>query len=679
MKKYSVLAASVALVLLAQPGASAQAAPAAKSGAAFGKWGVDLSTGDRSVRPGDSFFDYANGAWLKTAKIADDQQMTGITQDVIDRTQIQLRSVIEDSARNPTTGTAKKIGALYASFMDEDRIEQLGDAPLQRDLAEVKAIRTHSDMVRYMGTSGDGFHSSIFSLQVLPAVKGPKVYTMTLGMGGMGLPDRDYYLEERFKPQRDAYAAHIVRALKLANWPNSDAAAKAIMDFETKVAQLSWTGTEKRDPTKAFHTMALSELKTHASDFEWDTFLAASRAPAFDQIIVTQNTAVPKMAKLFKETPIETLQAWQALRMVNAAASYLPKRYVDNSLVIARDLSGMKELPPRWKRGVSLVNGSLGEAVGQEYVRRHFPASSKKMMEEMVANLQSAMRARIQSASWMTAETRGEALDKLDKQRVKVGYPNKWRDYTALQVDPTDLYGNMKRVSSFVDDYEMSRVGKPVDRDEWAMTPQTVNAYNNPFANEIVFPAAMLQPPYFDPKADAAVNYGAIGAVIGHEITHGFDDAGRKFDEAGNMRDWWKQADAARFMGEAEKLASQYDAYESLPGARVNGKLTLGENIGDQGGLRIALDAYRASLKGKPAPRIGGLTGDQRFFLSFAQSYRNKIRDEFMKMILVSDVHSPHRWRVDGTLRNIDEWYAAFGVKPGDKLYTRPQDRARVW
>ena len=321
----------------------------------------------------------------------------------------------------------------------------------------------------------------------------------------------------------------------------------------------------------------------------------------------------------------------------------------------------------------------LGEVLGQEYVRRHFPAESKARMEEMVRNLQSAMRARIESAAWMTPQTRAAALEKLARQRVKVGYPSKWRDYSALELKPDDLYGNVKRARAFTARYHFNRIGKPVDKEEWMMTPQTVNAYFNPLGNEIVFPAAMLQAPMFDPKADPAVNYGAIGSVIGHEISHGFDDQGRQFDEAGRLRDWWKPEDSARFVAEAGKLADQYGAYEGAPGMKVNGKLTLGENIGDQGGLRIALDAYHSTLKGKKAPAIDGFTGDQRFFLAFAQGWRGKVRDEMMKMILVSDVHSPYRWRVDGTLRNIDEWYKAFDVKPGDKLYLAPAERVRVW
>ena len=425
--------------------------------------------------------------------------------------------------------------------------------------------------------------------------------------------------------------------------------------------------------------MSVNELQAYAPDMDWKALFTAAGLPRLDRIIVGQDTAVPKVAKIFAETPLETLKAWEAIRITGQASPYLSKRFVDNQFEFSKAMSGQPQNLPRWKRGVMLVDGSLGEALGQEYVARYFPASSKKMMEELVANLHKAMRVRIENATWMSPETRAVAFKKLATQRVKVGYPNKWRDYSGVAVDPADLYHSVERASAFENAYQLARLGQPMDREEWGMTPQTLNAYFNPLANEIVFPAAFLQAPMFDPKADAAVNYGAIGAVIGHEITHSFDDTGRKFDDAGELRDWWQAADATRFTGEADRLAAQYSGYQGVPGMNVNGKLTLGENIGDQGGVRIALDAYHASLKGKKPPVIGGLTGDQRFFLAWAQAWRGKYRPDIEKMILVSDVHSPARWRVDGTLRNIDEWYAAFDVKPGDALYLKPEDRVRVW
>jgi putative endopeptidase len=657
---------------------AAQAKQAPASGK-FGSWGVDLTARDTSVKPGDSFFDYANGGWYKTAEIPADQPVAGIALDTHLLTQAQLRSVVEDSARNPSTRSARQVGALYSSFMDEARLEALDASLLAVDLAAVKAAGSKSDMARLMGASTGTFGASVFSFGVSPDPKGTNLYMSGIGIGGLGLPDRDYYLTDQFKAQREAYAAHVERTLRLIGWPDPAGAAKAVIAFETKIAEASWSQVEQRDPVKMYKQMTLAALRAHAPRFDWTAFLSGVGAPPAGQLIVTQDSAVAKVAAIYEEAPLDALKAWQAFHIANDAAPYLSKRFVDNRFAFTRALSGQQQIRPRWERGINLVNANLGEVLGQEYVRRHFPASSKVKMEEIVRNLQSAMRARIEKAAWMTPETRAAALEKLAKQRVKVGYPSKWRDYSGLELRPEDLYGNVKRASAFTTRYYFDRVGKPVDRDEWLMTPQTINAYFNPLGNEIVFPAAMLQAPMFDPKADAAVNYGAIGAVVGHEITHGFDDQGRQFDEAGRLRDWWKPQDAARFVAEAGRLADQYGAYEGAPGMKVNGKLTLGENIGDQGGVRIALDAYHASLKGKKAPVLDGLSGDQRFFLAWAQGWRGKLRDEVAKMILVSDPHSPYCWRVDGTLRNIDEFFPAFNVKPGDKLYLAPKDRVRVW
>jgi len=673
----SVGALSIAAVYLPAPlAAQSQQMPAPRK---FGSWGVDLGARDPSVKPGDSFFDYANGGWYKTAVIPTEYPLAGNALDTHLLTQAQLRSVVEDSARNPSTLSARQVGALYASFMDEARIETLDASPLAADLAAVKAAASKSDMARLMGATTGTFGSSVFNFGVTPDPKGTNLYMTGISIGGLGLPDRDYYLTDQFKAQREAYAGHVERSLGLAGWPEPADAAKAVLAFETRIAEASWSKTEQRDPTKMFKEMKFEALRALAPDFDWTAFLAGVGAPPIEQLIVTQDTAVPKVAKIFAEAPLDTLKAWEAFHITDQAAPYLSKRFVDNKFAFSRALTGQQKNRQRWERGVGLVDSVLGEVLGQEYVRRHFPASSKVKMEEMVSNLQAAMRARIEGAAWMSPQTRAAALDKLAKQRVKVGYPTKWRDYSALELRPDDLYGNYKRAGAFTVRYHFGRIGKPVDKEEWIMTPQTVNAYFNALGNEIVFPAAMLQAPMFDPKADPAVNYGAIGAVIGHEISHGFDDTGRQFDEAGRLRDWWQPQDAARFTSESGKLADQYGAYEGAPGMRVNGKLTLGENIGDQGGVRIALDAYHSSLKGKKAPVLEGYSGDQRFFLAWAQGWRGKVRDEFMRMILVSDPHSPYRWRVDGTLRNIDEWYKAFDVKPGDKLYLAPAERVRVW
>jgi putative endopeptidase len=685
VKRTHLLASAAIFSLAAAPASAAAPAPASAPAAVpaaprhFGAWGVDLAARDLAVKPGDSFFGYANGGWYKVTEIPADQPVAGIGIDIYNLTQVQLRSVIEDSARDPRTETARKVGGLYAGFMDEARVEQIGAAPLMADLARVKAVSDKAGMARLMGGSLGGFGSSLFSLGVVPDLKGPKIYTAALGISGTGLPDRDYYLTDQFKPQRDLYLAYVARTLKLDGWADADASAAAILALETRIAEAMWTRAERRDPNKAYHVMSPAELRAYAPGFDWTAFFEGSGLPAVDRMIVSQDSAIPKVATIFAETPLATLQAWQAFHVTDQAAPYLSAAFVDNRFEFTRALSGQTRQRLRWQRGVALVDSSLGEALGREYVARHFPASSKRAAEEMVANLQAAMRGRIQAASWMSPETRAAALTKLAQQRVKIGYPDKWRDYASLRIDPDDLYGNVKRASAFELRFGYDRLGKPVDRADWLMTPQTVNAYFNPLGNEIVFPAALLQAPMFDPRADAAVNYGAIGAVIGHEITHGFDDQGRQFDEAGTLRDWWKPEDSARFTSEAGKLAGQYSLYDGAAGMKVNGKLTLGENIGDQGGVKLALDAYHASLHGRRAPTIAGLGGDQRFFLAWGQAWRAKLRPDVERMILVSDVHSPARWRVDGVLRNIDQWYTAFNVRPGDKLYLKPEDRVRVW
>ena len=646
----------------------------------FGSWGVDLSGRDASVAPGDSFFDHANGAWLAKAVIPSDQMTSGVMSDLTNLTAAQVRTMMEESqARAADTGNIGRIGRLYSSYMDEARLETLDAAPLRRDLDALNRMTTRAQMAAFMGRSFGAFGTSIYQLGFLPDLKGAKVYTAALGTGGRGLPERDFYLEDKFKPQRDAYRAHIERTLRLIDWPEPAAAADRIMAFETASAEASWSAVERRDPNKMYKPMAVAELTAFAPSFPWAEWLGGAGLESAGRIIVGEDSAIPKVARLFAETPMETLKAWQAFHMTAQASPYLSRRFVDNQFAFDRVLTGQQQLRPRWYRGVGLTHALIGEAVGEQYVARHFPAESKRAMEALVGNLQRAMRARLERADWMSPATRAEALRKLDTQIVKVGYPSKWRDYSPVSLKADDLYGNVLRASRYAHQFELDRLGKPQDREEWGMTPQTVNAYFNPLANEIVFPAAMLQAPMFSLSADPAVNYGAIGGVIGHEITHSFDDTGRMFDHKGELRDWWTPEDAARFEREAERLAAQYDSYEELPGAKVNGRLTLGENIGDQGGLLIAYDAYKASLGGRPAPVIDGLTGDQRFFLSWAQGWRKKVKDDLTRTLLVTDPHSPARWRVDGTLRNLDPWYAAFDVRPGQKLYLAPDARVRVW
>jgi putative endopeptidase len=467
--------------------------------------------------------------------------------------------------------------------------------------------------------------------------------------------------------------------LKTIGTPDPAAAASKIMAFETEIASLSWDVADRRQIEKVNNPYSFDELKAYAPGIDWDAYFAGADLAPQKRLIAQENTAIQRLAKLYEATPLETLKLWEQFHIADQASPYLGKAMVDSRFQYTSSLQGTTQLLPRWKRAITLVNGSLGEDVGQAYVAKRFPPVAKKRMENLVANLKLAMADRIRNNDWMSADTKKAALEKLTKMEVMVGYPDKWRDYSALQLSPTDLYGNVVQANKLNSDYQMSFVGKPVDRKLWFMTPQTVNAYNSGLTNQIVFPAGMLQPPYFDPNADPAVNYGAIGAVIGHEISHGFDDQGRKIDADGKVRDWWTPADAERFNAEAKKFGAQYAKLEILPGAHVNPELTMGENIADLAGLNVAYDAYHRSLGGKEAPVLDGLTGDQRFFLGYAQAWRSKWREDYLRNIMNTDPHSPDRARVMVPLANLDAWYKAFDVKPGDKMYIAPEDRVHIW
>ena len=668
-------AAALASSAVAQSDATAGAAPKA-----YGAWGVDLSARDLEVKPGDGFFQYANGAWYGSAVIPADQGSTGVDYDVYNLSQVQLRSLIEGSAKAPDSPTAAQIGALYTAFMDEAKAEALDDKPLQPDLDAIKAATTREQLAELMGRANGGFGLPVFAAEVDPDDKDPTRNVLVLGQAGLGLPDRDYYLTKPFEAQKAAYRAYVENTLKLIGWPYPAAAADQILALETKIAEASWPVADRRDSLKVYNPETIAELKALAPDFQWDAYLKGAGAPDVTRVIVHEKSAFPKIAEIFASTPVSVLQAWQAFHAADQASPYLSKRFVDNRFDFrGKSLSGLVSNRPRWKRGVTVVDGSLGEAVGREYVARYFPPGSKAQMEALVGNLKAAMAARIQRVGWMSPVTKAQALAKLAKLRVMVGYPDKWRDYSALRIAPDDLYGDVERSSAFEWAWQIGKLNKPVDPKEWQMHPQEVNAYNDPERNVIVFPAAILQAPYFDPKADAAVNYGAIGAIIGHEITHGFDDQGRHYDASGALRDWWTKEDADRFEAETKKLAAQFDALEVAPGLHVNGQLTMGENLADLGGLLMALDAYHASLGGKPAPVIDGLTGDQRLFLAFAQAWRDKQRPDSEKEQVASDPHSPSRFRAEAPERNIDAWYAAFNVGPEQKLYVAPGQRVRIW
>jgi putative endopeptidase len=645
----------------------------------FGAWGFDLTSRDLKVKPGDSFFHYANGSYLARTEIPADQPNTGAGRDVYNLTQDELRTLIEASAANPSGATAAQVGGLYKSFMDEATVEALDAKPLAGELRAIQATKTMGEFGTLMAKTHVSYGLSLFGLQVDADAKLPNS-TLYIGQGGLGMPDRDYYLTDQFKTKKEAYEAYIVRTFKATLYAAPEATAKAVLEFETKVAEASWAAADRRDIDHVYNPMTVAALQVYAPAIDWRNYLDTAGSKGLQNVVVLENTAVQKIAQVFADTPLETMKAWEAFHTVDGGAASLSKRFVDSRFAFyGQALSGTPTNRPRWKRGVSLVDGSLGEAVGREYVERYFPPASKANMDALVANLKTAMAARIQNLSWMSAPTKAQAQDKLAKIKVMVGYPVKWRDYRALKIDPQDLYGNVQRAGAFEFFYQLGKVGKPVDHEEWGMTPQTVDAYNGGLENKIVFPAGILQPPFFNPGADPAVNYGAVGAIIGHEITHGFDDQGRKIDAAGHLRDWWTAEDAKRFVAEGNRLASQYDSYEGVPGMHINGKLTLGENIADLGGLLLAIDAYHASLGGKPAPVIDGLTGDQRLLLAYAQAWRGKTREDALRTQMASDPHSPREFRVIGPTRNVDLWYSAFDVKPTDKYFLKPEDRVRVW
>ncbi len=677
-------AAGAVLTLAAAP-VSAQTAPPiveipASTTPQIGTFGLDTAGMDTSVRPGADFNRYASGTYLRNTPIPADKTSYGAFHMLYDNSQEALRGLIEESAANPTTPEARQVGAFYASFMDEATVNRLGAGPLQSDLAEVRAADTYQKIAALMGRTQSGFGSSLFGIYVAEDLKDPDQNSAYIVQGGLGLPDRDYYLEEGFAPQRAAYLTWVTKALTLAGWPAPEQSAADIIAFESRIAEQHWTQVQSRDIEKSYVPATLADLNRNAPGFDWTAWATAAGIQDAPRIVQSQDSAYPGMARVFSETPIATLQAWQAFHVIDQASPYLSQAFVDARFdFYGKALSGQPENRPRWKRGVSLVDGSLGEALGREYVARYFPAESKAQMEELVANLRAAMTERLRNLDWMSDATRQQALYKMSRFGVKIGYPEQWRSYDGLRLVPGDLYGNVERASAFEWQWSLGKLTRPVDPLEWGMTPQTVNAYYNPPRNEIVFPAAILQPPFFDPNADPAVNYGGIGAVIGHEITHGFDDQGRKVDGDGVLRDWWTAEDAAKFEQRAAVLGAQYSALAPLEGSNVNGDLTMGENIADLGGLLLALDAYHRSLNGQPAPVINGLTGDQRVFLGWAQVWRENIRDDALRQQVTVDPHAPAQYRAAVPPRNIDAWYAAFGVQPGDEQYLAPDARARIW
>ena len=651
----------------------------------YGTWGVDLEGMDRTVKPGDDFFKYVNGKWAATTQMPGDKTSYGAFVILRDLSEARVRALLDRWAADKTLKAGSdeaKVAAIYRTFLDEAAVEKLDGKPIEAPLAALKKITTHDELARVMGRSTATFGASYFGAAVFDDAKNPEKYALYLSQSGLGLSDREFYLRDNFKPQKERYQKYVADMLTLAGWDEPAKHAADVVAMETKIAEAHWTRAEGRDRDKTYNPMTVAELEKNAPGFPWTLYFKEAGLDKAERAVVRQNTALPKLAKIFADTPVETLKAWQAFHITDDAAPLLSKRFADTEWEFrSKFLNGVTEQRPRWKRAVDAAEGSLGEAVGRTYVAEYFPAESKAKMEKLVVDLRAAMKNRIDGLAWMSPETKKLAQDKLAKFNVKIGYPVKWRDYSKLQVKEGDLVGNAERAAKFQWDYAVNRIGKKVDEDEWGMTPQTVNAYYSSAKNEIVFPAAILQPPFFDPKADPAVNYGAIGGVIGHEITHGFDDQGRKSDGDGVLRDWWASEDAAKFEAQAKRLGAQYESFEfpELPGLHITGGLTMGENIGDLGGILLGLEAYRLSLAGKEAPVLDGFTGDQRVFLGWAQVWRTMMRNDALRQYLMTNSHSPGMVRAFAPLRNVDAWYEAFGVKEGDKNYVKPEERVRIW
>jgi putative endopeptidase len=661
----------------------------------YGAFGFDSAGQDTATRPGDDFFRFANGTWLDHAVIADDKPSITLRLLAANQTEERIHAILEDAAAHaahqPTT-VEGKAGAFYHAFMDKARIEALGASPLKPLLADIRAAHTHEALAALMGRNNFEFSGAIFGVFPDVDLKDPNHYIVYAGQSGLTLPDRDYYLKPDFAAQKAAFELYVQSILEQLGWDDPAVNAKAIVAFETAIAQASWTRAQQRDPVATYNKMTPAELAAFAPGFDWGAFLAAAKLGDISHIVIAEKTAFPAIARIFADTPVATLQAWQAFRTADDAAPYLSKSFADAYFQLHnKTLSGQAAMAVRWKRGVHAVSGgdygagersdifgNMGWAVGELYTAKYFPPSSKAKIEELVLNLKAAFHARLEKLDWMSPSTKADAIRKLDTYVIKVGYPDKPRDYSKLVITDDDLIGDVRATARDAWDFYVARLNGPVDRQNWGMTPQTNDAYNGNL-RDIVFPAAILTPPIFDANADAAINYGAAGGVIGHELTHGFDDQGRQFDATGALRDWWAPADAAIFKTRAAMLGAQYSSYEPLPGVHVNGELTMGENIADMGGLTLALEAYHASLHGKPAPVLGGLSGDQRVFLAWAQAWRGKVRDDAVRRQVVSDPHSPRQYRVNGVVRNLDLWYTLFDVKPGDKLYVPPEKRVHIW
>ncbi len=672
----------------AVPQPATSAVPAAKPVS-----GIDMAAIDAQVRPQDDLYRHVNGRWLATTEIPADRSNYAKYLRQVDIVEGQLRSIIEETAAKPAKAPgsdAQKLGDLHASYMDEARIEALGLKPLQAEFAAVDAIVRKRELARvFAHFARTGVPSPVF----YAIGQDPKLatqYIASIGQAapyygtpsGLGMPDRDYYLSDdpKFKALRAKYLAHVEKMLRLAQMPDAAQAARNILALETRIARIQWTRVEDRDDEKTYNKYSFKALQGITPDFDWQAYVDEVGAAKSPGLIVRQPSYFKGLARLMQQEKLATWRQYLKFRLLSNAAPLLGKAFVDENFAFhGQTLAGTQENRPRWKRAVQAGETALGEVLGRLYVQRHFPPQAKQRLTVMVGHLTQAYEQSIKDLDWMSAETKQKALAKLSRFSLKIGYPNRWKDYSALVIEPDDLYGNMARSTEVEFQRERAKLGAPIDREEWLLTPQTFNAYYNASLNEIVFPAAFLQPPFFDMAADDALNYGGIGAVIGHEIGHGFDDQGSKYDGDGNLKSWWTDQDRQAFDARAKALIAQFDAYCPLQGHCVSGALTVGENIGDLGGLSIAYQAYRLSLNGQEPEIIDGFTGDQRFFMGWAQAWARKYREQELLKRLKTDAHSPSEYRVNGTVVNVPEFYPAFGVTPQDKMYLAPEQRVKIW
>ncbi len=645
--------------------------------------GIDLANFDKSVRPQDDLFRHVNGSWLENFEIPADKSNYGSFTKLAEKAKEDVKAIIEDSAKMQAEkgSDAQKVGDLYKSYMNTDLIEKLGTKPLMPEFAKIDAIKNGDDLSQYLAYA-QMISTGPFGVFVYADPRDPETYITQMGQGGLGLPSRETYIDEDEKSAdiRKAYVEHMTKMFDLAGVENRAKHAAQIMKFETELAQKQWPKEKMRNPVARYNKKSLAELKTLMPNTNWDAWKAEAQLDAMQQAIIGQPDYFVAVDKMMADVDLETWKSYFKWHMLTGAAPFLNSAIADENFRFYQGvLSGVEEQEPRWKRGVDVINGVLGEVVGKIYVQKHFKPEAKKRMTVLVENLRKAYGEGIKGLDWMGEETKKQALDKLAKFDPKIGYPDKWKDYSELTIEADDLAGNMRRATMVAVKQNREKLGQPIDKTQWFMTPQTVNAYYNPVMNEIVFPAAILQPPFFNLEADDAVNYGGIGAVIGHEMGHGFDDQGSQFDGDGKLRNWWTETDRAEFEKRADKLVAQYNDFTVLDDVHVNGEFTLGENIGDLGGMTIAYKAYQLSKQGKEAPVIDGMTGDQRVFVGWAQVWARKYRDEELRKRIKTDSHSPSEYRANGTVMNMPEFHQAFDVKPGDKMYKAPEERVKIW